>query len=409
MCRAGCDSKMLVASKQSDDPNVIEVSSASLWRKVQLKLSFAAYSLVRRYLGAKTTYSPDLLGIPSSALLPLVKDTDTIHLHWIAGFLTSRQIRHIALQTGAPIVWTLMDIAPLTGGCHYAYDCQGYTQRCGRCPQIHSNSSRDISRWSWQRKKRYLGNLPITIVAPTQWVVDRVKESSLFGNNRIVRIPLGIDTEIFRPLDARLAREILRLPQDKKIIFFGAASQSDERKGMPHLIEALGYLAVRLREHSPELGQEVVVVMAGRRGPDKAFNSPFPSYQLGYLYDDRSLALAYQAADVFVCPSIEDAGPIMIPEAMMCGTPVVAFDTGGAPDLIKTMKTGYLASRKDSSDLANGIYALLFSSNLLAMRAAACEAATRLHALSVVARQYLVLYRLLTELRDDAVTPLRVS
>ena len=114
---------------------------------------------------------------------------------------------------------------------------------------------------------------------------------------------------------------------------------------------------------------------------------------MGLIRDNASLALVYQAADIFVCPSVEDAGPMMIPEAMLCGVPVVAFNTGGAPDLIETMKTGYLAAYKDSFDLAQGMYNLLTANNLPTIKINAHEAAVRKHSPSVVVARYLELYK----------------
>jgi glycosyltransferase involved in cell wall biosynthesis len=263
---------------------------------------------------------------------------------------------------------------------------------CGKCPQIRSSAEHDLSRWAWKRKATNLRDIPIVIVAPTQWIADRVKESSLFGLNRIVRIPLPVDARVFRMLDRRLARQVLGLPLDKKLIFFGATAMTEERKGMRYLLDAL-----RQSRMNPE---QVSLVVAGRGKLDIS-GVPFELAHLGLITDERVLALAYQAADIFVCPSIEDAGPMMIPESMMCGTPVVAFNSGGAPDLIRTMENGYLVVNKDSADLAKGIQEVLFGSHLLAMGLAAHEIAARLHSPSIVAGQYMDLYRSLIGKHSD--------
>jgi glycosyltransferase involved in cell wall biosynthesis len=118
---------------------------------------------------------------------------------------------------------------------------------------------------------------------------------------------------------------------------------------------------------------------------------------MGRIRDDARLALAYRASDLFVCPSVEDAGPMMIPESMLCGTPVAAFATGGAPDLIRTGETGYLARYKDSGDLAEGILGMLRAPNAEAMREAAAAAARRLHAPELVAARYTALCANLSE------------
>jgi glycosyltransferase involved in cell wall biosynthesis len=389
---------MIVARKLGDDDSVGSASGKGLGAQIRLRFVDAArYAIARRFLGAKTTYYVDYIGLPGTAWMSHLCDAQVISLHWVSGFLTSCRIRKMAQFARIPLVWTLMDLAPLTGGCHYPGDCLGYTQRCGRCPQIHSDTEHDLSRWTWQRKAKNFRDLPITIVAPTGWVADHTARSSLFGNARIVKIPLAIDAETFRPMDQRLAREVLHLPQGKKLIFFGACSMSEERKGFAYLIEALRQLAARLAG-DPELPASQVGLMTAGQGFMRNPALPFESHSLGMLSDERVLALAYQAADVFVSPSIEDAGPMMINESLMCGTPVVAFHVGGAPDWVENLRTGYLAAMRDSADLAHGIYTVLTASDrAVAMRLACRETALMEFAPRVVARKYMELYESLID------------
>lgn len=385
------ESSLVVASKVSDVPMISGVSG----------IRAKTYPVASRWgislLKPSATFSPDVLGSPSAAVLPFVDGVDIIHLHWVANFLTSHSIFKLHQRSKAPVVWTLMDLAPITGGCHYTSNCEGYTQKCGHCPQIHSNFRYDLSRWTWRQKNRYLADVPITIVAPTQWVADRVKKSSLFRSARIEVIPLGIDSKIFRPVDMAVARDLLNLPLDKKLVFFGATALLEERKGMEYLVRALEILKMNLSDTCPELASNIVLLIAGSRRVADSLSLPFPSHCLGHLNNDLSLALAYQAADLFVCPSVEDAGPMMIPESMLCGTPVVAFDMGGAPDLITSMQNGYLASHADSTDLAHGMYLLLTSDDSHPIRLSASETAVAKHAPSIVASSYLKLYNSLIE------------
>lgn len=393
--RAGCTSTMVVAQKVSDDPQVMWVGGRSLIHRAEHRLFSGMDSLVRTFLiKPEATYFTDFFGTPISVLLPFLGKPEIIHLHWISGFLASKQIHDLATRFAAPVVWTLMDLAPLTGGCHYPRDCFGYTQKCGSCPQVHSRAGRDVSRWTWLRKQNNLVNLPITIVAPTQWVEERVKESSLFGKNRIVRIPLGVDVDIFRPIDQESAREVLRLPRDKKIVFFGASYLHEERKGYRYLIEALNYVSILLKEQGLTQDLGVALLTAGRRTTTESLDLPFPSFHLGNIQDDITLALAYQAADVLVSPSIEDAGPMMIIEALACGTPVVAFNAGGAPDFVRTLETGYIAKFKDSMDMARGIHAILSLGDMVhAVRDKCRNLAVRECSLNVQSRRYIDLYQ----------------
>jgi glycosyltransferase involved in cell wall biosynthesis len=262
----------------------------------------------------------------------------------------------------------------------------------------------DVSYRTWSRKQCNFKELPITIVAPTQWLADRAAASSIFGSAPCVRIPLGIDPKAFCPGDQRLARKQMGLPPDKKILFFGAASLAEKRKGMRYLVDALQIIKTASSPTTKRLQNDLFLLVAGPQDQTKELELPFPFCQVGFLRDEADLAGAYRAADVYVCPSIEDAGPMMIPEAMMCGTPVVAFDSGGARDLIVTRKTGHLCRLADAQDLAHGIRALLEMNDLTSLRDNTADAATSKHSLAVVVQQYLALYGSLTGTPAGAAT-----
>jgi glycosyltransferase involved in cell wall biosynthesis len=406
---AGLSSRMIVRYKQSTDDDVQQVLRLSTWQarvhrvKQRLPLVDGALPTAKYYFACDANYysfdsfnfdvEPDIDTTSFFSHQPW--DVDVIGLHYIAGLLQARHIKDIYDYYRRPIVWTPMDQEPVTGGCHYSGQCSGYTRQCGRCPILNTAHprQRDRSRTVWQHKATYLQDLPITFAAPTTWVAERIHESSLFRTHRVEIIPLALDTTVFRPFDQRAARDLLHVPWDKKVIFFGSMSLKDPRKGTRYLLEALRQLPSLLAGgDGPVCAEDVFLLVAGHQSQDLASSLPFPSRQLGYLKDDVTLALAYQAADLFVCPSTEDAGPMMIPEAMLCGTPVVAFAAGGAPDALTTMKTGYLAAYKDSADMARGIYAILSQHRPQQMRAATHEAAAARHAPSVVAARYRDLY-----------------
>ncbi len=382
LLQANFDSTLCVAYKATDSPRVVRL------RNIRTRLYRFIDAYVLRALKPSTVFFPDLLGTPPAAFGEHIKHTRIIHLHWVANFLASRQIRQLHERTRAPVVWTLLDMSPLTGGCHYAWECPRYMASCGRCPQLQSNFEHDLSRWTWRQKHKNFQRVPITMVAPTVWIAERAKRSSLFRDTRIVTIPVPIDDMLFHPADQAALRDKWQMSIDTKLIFLGAGSLINDRKGMRYMLEALNLLKTRLGSSSD---LQISLLVAGSLKTIQQLDWPFPIRALGYL-DDLALAAAYQCADIFVCPSIEDAGPMMIPEAMMCGTPVVAFDSGGAPDLIETMRNGYRAKYKDASDLADGIYRLLAEPNPAVLRANAHARATQRHAASVVAAQYMDLY-----------------
>lgn len=392
----GLDSKMYVLKKKSDDPAVFSVtrnhSLHSRYVNSGLRvLHWYLNSWIDRKKVAPHFFSQ--FGIPSLSVQELVQDADIVHLHWIAQYLADSHIHHIATSGNCrPVVWTLMDLAPLTGGCHYTSGCQRYSRSCGKCPLINSGFPFDISWLIMQRKIRHFRDIDLTFVAPTYWVRDYVCNSRFYTGDNVVVIPLGIDQDVFTNGDQTRARTALNLPLDKFIVFFGATYHDHERKGFRYLVEALECFHSMQQQGQP-LSRDVVLVVAGNRSSEQS-DLPLPTINLGHLNTDSALSLVYQAADLFLCPSIEDAGPMMIPEAMMCGTPVVAFNTGGAPDLITTMKTGYLAEVKNSFDLASGLYQLLLDpKRLKGMRSDCRNLATREHSLEVQARRYEDLYR----------------
>lgn len=394
LCEAGHQSQMVVLRKKSDDDRVIQAPPPEPrpWASRYERLRQRVPGLRHQQPTANYTFNFDSQPqINFEALLAgQTTPPEIICLHWTNGLLNVKAISSLHDYYRCPIVWVMADQEAMTGGCHYSFGCEGFTRECGNCPQLNPSHGRDHSQILWRKKKELLADLPICFVAPTSWGRERLRQSSLFRNHRCELIPYPIDPQMFRPFDQNVARDLLHLPQDKKIIFFGSTYLEDRRKGMSLLIEAIS--AVKAR--TPALhADRIYLLMAGKNGKQLLGKFPFEGKYIGQLNDDLTLALAYQAADIFVCPSIEDAGPMMIPEAMMCGTPVVAFDAGGAPDLIETGKTGYLASLADSEDLANGILALLAADNGKKVRDAAHSAAMNNHWPSAIAKQHLELYQ----------------
>ncbi|HQR33990.1 MAG TPA: glycosyltransferase [Blastocatellia bacterium] len=393
LVEAGHDSQMIVLRKRSDDDRVLQAlpPKPRPWTSRAQRLRDHIPGLRPHPPIANYTFNFDLQPqINLAALLAnQIQSPEIICLHWVNGLLDVRTIRRLYDQTRCPIVWVMADQEPMTGGCHYSFGCEGFQRECGNCPQLAPSNVKDHSHLVWQRKKEFLTDLPICFVAPTSWGIKRLRESSLFQNHRCELIPYPIDTQIFRPINQTLARDLLHLPQEKKIIFFGASYLEDRRKGMPLLLQALNLLNVRASSVEKD---RLFLLIAGLNGKQLLGKLPFAGKYLGQLNDDLTLALAYQAANIFACPSIEDAGPMMIPEAMMCGTPVIAFSTGGAPDLIETGKTGFLVSQADADSLAGGILGLLGADNELAMCVSAQLIAKKRHSPEVVAKQYLQLF-----------------
>jgi glycosyltransferase involved in cell wall biosynthesis len=338
--------QMLVQSKLTNDSDVLGPSG-----KIGKSLAFVrptinALSLKQYPQCNSTTYStqwlPDGLAKQIRKLTP-----DIVNLHWICdGFL---RIETLA-QLHRPLIWTLHDMWSFTGGCHYNGECTGFLNQCGTCPQLGSTRQQDISTRVWLRKAKTFQSLDLTLIAPSQWLGQCARSSSLFHSRRIEVIPYGLDTELYKPIARSLARQILNLPQDQQLILFGAIqATSDRRKGF-HLLQPALQRLKQLRNNA-----DIQIVVIGSSTPMQPIDLGFETHYLGTLKDDYSLALAYAAADVFVAPSVQDNLPNTVLEAIACGTPCVAFNIGGMPDLIEHEHNGYLAKPFEIEDFAQGI------------------------------------------------------
>lgn len=310
-------------------------------------------------------------------------DADVIHLHWVQSEMLS--VSDIGRIT-KPIVWTLHDMWGFCGAEHYAEDDRwrvGYR----RDNRPENESGIDLNRWTWNRKKR-LWNKPMQIVTPSHWLAKCVGESSLMRNWPITVIPNPIDTSDWQPIPQRLARELLHLPPDVPLLLFGAMDGGkDPRKGFDLLLSAIS----KLRNY-PE-AKDIVLVVFGQLEPKVSVDLGFPLVYTGHLHDNLSLRALYSAADMLVLPSRQDNLPNTGVESLTCGTPVVAFNVCGLPDIVCHEKTGYLAKAFDVSDFARGIIWVLKQrgSGMLCMQAR--ERAVSQFSNTIVSKKYKDTYR----------------
>ena len=348
MVAAGADSKFLVRHKLSDDQTVLPLYGSRLGQFLSYHragIDRLPVRVLHPRLQAPWFFSnwvPDLLSSHSE-----ISRADVIQLHWVSGgFLRPESL----MSFKKPLFWRLSDFWPFSGGCHYPADCMKYERTCGACPQLGSLSDSDISRWCWNRKNSAYQGLNLTVVAPSNWIADCARKSSLFNRFPVEVIHNGIDLQLFRPIRRESALEALGLPTNRRYILFGAIhGTSDERKGFTYLREALKQLqGYHLRETTE-------LLIFGSTQPIHSSDLGFPVRSLGVLKDNLSLVIAYNAADVFVAPSIEENFSSTVLEAVACGRPVVVFNTGGMPDLVTHQQNGFLATVRDAADLAAGI------------------------------------------------------
>jgi glycosyltransferase involved in cell wall biosynthesis len=270
-------------------------------------------------------------------------------------FLNEKSLYELNKITGSPIYRYLVDMAEITGGCHYAWDCEGYIKNCGDCPGLFSEKSNDETYENLKFKKKYIDKTEVYPIVGSEWLMQQLLKSSLYKDKKSYKILLPIDEKVFYNQNSENAKKSLGLPLDKKIIFFGAVNYLEKRKGAKELLNSLKILNQLLTN---EISNNIHLAFAGKADETFVNQLEFKSTHLGYL-DYKELSKAYNAADVFLCPSIEDSGPSMINQSLMCGTPIVSFYMGVALDLIIDYKTGYKAEIGNCDDFAKGIKEIL--------------------------------------------------
>ena len=283
---------------------------------------------------------------------------DAIIILFANSFINSKNIYELHKATGKPVYLMMYDTAPLTGGCHYSWDCTGYQHSCGNCPGLFSKNPLDSTHKNLMYKKKYMDKTDINIVLASEWQRLQATKSAVFKDRPIHKILIAINPEIFTPVPKEVSRKKIGITTEKKVIFFGAKNFNDERKGFKYLLESLKKLH-ELLINEPALKEKLFLLMAGEDVDTIKNDLPFEYLNLGKLDNNYGIASAYQAADIFLCPSIEDAGPSMINQSIMCGTPVVSFEQGVSLDIVITGKTGYRAKLKNSTDMAKGLHNIL--------------------------------------------------
>lgn len=390
---------MFVAKKTSRDPSVIRYDPPRdprnrilrTLRRVNIALAVRLYGLkapagLSFFSDDRTKYGKDpWRHLPGS---------DLIQLHWVTRFVDYQAFFELVPAT-TPVVWTLHDMVPFTGGCHYDQGCHRFANACGRCPQLGSESDTDLTRQVWQRKCETFQKLRsdrLHIVTPSRWLGEQVGQSALLSRFPRSVIPYGLDTETFAPRDRRHSREILGIPLEAKVVLFLAHGVRDPRKGLHLLTRAL---------ESMESSSGMFLLSLGSGTP--AEFRRFRTAHIEHVVNDSFLSHVYSAADVLVVPSLQDNLPNTVLESISCGTPVVGFAVGGIPDMVRPGLTGLLAAPGDAADLRRAILDLFSNEEGRKKMAVHCrKIATQEYSLEIQARHYLDLYEeILGERRVD--------
>jgi glycosyltransferase involved in cell wall biosynthesis len=338
----GIDSELMVLRKRTSADDVQTIGGA--WTRRAQAMRCRTTQAILRALGGDPDVALSANLFPTGLHRRLnAVDADVLHLHWVGAEMI--RIEELTLLN-KPLVWTLHDEWLSEGMAHY-----GELEH-GVVTDSHPRAAfRRLDRHVRARKATALARMQPFIATPSHWLAERTRQSGLIDCEHIRVIPNPVPTEIYRPTDRSIARERLGLPENGRVIGFGAVSaMADPRKGYSMLKSALYALSNR-----QDKDLSLLVFGAEREGND----FPIPTRFAGVVTNDDDIAMLYAAMDVFVCPSMQENLPNTIAEAMGCGVPCVAFAVGGIPDLIEHNRSGYLATPFDAMDLSHGILACI--------------------------------------------------
>lgn len=375
LLRHQVSSQLLVGQSNLDNPlvNVIP-KRVSLDKQIER----ITYRLGLQSLHITTT--ADIIKHPS------YQNADVLNFHNLhTGYFNYLEIAK--LTKFKPAVLTLHDMWSFTGHCSYSYDCDRWVTGCGQCPYLETHPAvvRDNTHLEWRLKNWVYSRSDLTIVAPSQWLLEQAKRSML-SRFPIHHIPNGIDTQSYQPLDSAQCRAALGISPTQRVLLFSAESLTEKRKGGDLLQAALQNLPNSLKS-------ELLLLTLGNGGEAIAQTLGIDSLSLGYVNSDRLKAMVFSAADLFIFPTRADNLPLVLQESMACGTPSVSFDIGGVADLVRPGVTGYLAEPENISELGAGIIHLLEDHSLRQQMGKNCRAIALVeYSLELQAKRYIELY-----------------
>jgi glycosyltransferase involved in cell wall biosynthesis len=357
LCEAGIDSRMLVRYKYTDDPRVEVFAGNRDWSsRIQRTIRRALIS--HREKRSRASGKIGLIDPRADLLRFAVAEmacADVINFHKTEHFADVPELL-ASLPATKPVVITLHDLSPITGGCDYPGNCDRFKRNCGACPILDSQQEYDFSRkifglrqaaYATRDKKNF------ALAANSCWTLENARCSGLTANCRGEVIHYGLDQDVYHPRNRAIAREALEIGPNESVICFAAHNVGLSHKGGAQLAEALN----KLKSDGP-------IHLLTMGSGSMPMPSSFRHTHFGRIESDPLQSLVYRAADVFVIPSLEEAFGQTALEAIACGTVVAGFAVGGIVDTIQNDLNGILVPRGDSEALGQAISHLLEDNGL---------------------------------------------
>lgn len=353
LLQKGLKSTFFVREKTRDDDSIVELGyGCSIEERLHRSINRLYFEQNRRNIGT-APINFDCWGIQwDKDIEDRLRAYDILHIHWVACFLSMDNIYQIS-KLGKPVVWTMHDFHPFTGGCHCPEMCRKYEEDCLECDAL-KNNYLNITQ-SILLEKQYKYPKSIQIVTASVWLKEIVARSRVFQNNPCEVIPIGIDVECFIPQDKCKMKQKIGLSPDTKVILVGAQSISQNVKGYIHLKKVLDILKDDLYCRNLIQSKKLVLLIFGYADGTENYGGIIPIINMGFIEDRERLCEIYNAADVFIFPSVQDTFGMTATEAMSCGVPTIAFDVGAMSNVIRSGVNGYKVKINDYSAMASNV------------------------------------------------------
>jgi glycosyltransferase involved in cell wall biosynthesis len=253
----------------------------------------------------------------------IVREADIVHLHLVTDLFDISSIPAIS----KPIVWTLHDFSPVTGGCPQPIDCTAFRSNCGTCPQLSGdkNYARKLLK---SKKKTYgLSKKKIEFIAPSDFVRDKFEQSVFRNIANINVIRHGFSTNDFHYIHKASARQILNFPNDINLILVASEHLNTSFKGKDEVL--------KLIFHARSLKFKVGILGNTEINENGVLN-------FGFISSREQLKYYYCASDFTFVPSKAETFGNTVAESLLCGTPVIAFNLPPMNENIEHEQTGIL-------------------------------------------------------------------
>lgn len=322
------DSYCVVRNKLSDDINTFLISNLDNTEYIsylEKKFNIHALSYFETY---------DLI------YNKLFLYADIIHLHLIHNYMFNLNLLPLMSKL-KPIVWTLHDPWLFSGHCIYHFDCDKWKDKCGDCQYLDTpfKMEKDNTAFNFEIKRDIIERSDISFIVASKWMYNKVKESSICKNKKIYLISFGINQNIFKPRDIVEAKKELGIDEDSFVVMF--RSDKSKFKGLDIIKKSLEKIKSK---------SKITLITLGQKSLLEQFKNKYKIIEYDWIKDDYMLVKLYQACDIFLMPSKQEAFGMMAIEAMSCGKTVLALEGTALPDVINSPECGIACKEEEYTE-----------------------------------------------------------